>query len=421
MTGSAERPRRRRVTILTREYPPEVYGGAGVHVAELARALTPHVDVGVACFGAPRDDPMVVAAARPWEALPATPEGSALQALSVDLVLAAAAQGSDVVHSHTWYANFAGVLAKRLWDVPHVMTCHSLEPLRPWKVEQLRGGYGVSRWAERSGIDDADAVIAVSAGMRADVLSVYPALDPQRVHVVHNGIDPARWAPDRRTDALERHGVDPGRPYVMWMGRVTRQKGIAHLLEAAHAVDREAAFVLCAGAPDTPGIAAEVNAAVGRLRRVRGGVHWIEGMLPQPEVAQLLTHAAVFVCPSTYEPFGLINLEAMACESPVVASAVGGIPEIVVDGETGLLVRYEAVGDGSGAPVDPAGFAADLAAGIEAVLADPTTGRAMGRAGRARVLDRFTWAAVAAETAGIYDLVAGSRTRSGTTGPPWST
>ena len=407
MSDSEESPRRRRVTILTREYPPDVYGGAGVHVAELSMALTAHVDVGVACFGPPRDDPLVVATAEPWEAIAATPEGSALRALSADLVLAAAAGGSDVVHSHTWYANIAGVLAKRLWDVPHVATCHSLEPLRPWKAEQLGGGYGVSCWAERAGLLDADALIAVSAGMRDDVLAVYPEVDPERVHVVHNGIDPTRWAPDGRTDALERLGIDAGRPYVMWIGRVTRQKGIAHLLEAAHAVDPGAGFVLCAGAGDTPEISAETAAAVERLREERSGVHWIDGMLAQPDVAQLMSHAAVFVCPSTYEPFGLINLEAMACETPVVATAVGGIPEIVVDGETGTLVRFEAAAGGSGTPLDPGGLAAGLAAAIDAVLADPARGSAMGRAGRARVLRHFTWAAVAARTAAIYDLVAG--------------
>jgi starch synthase len=392
-----------RVTLMTREYPPEVYGGAGVHVEHLAKELAALVDVDVACFGAPRADPLVTAALEPWDALPSTPEGGALRALSVDLGLAAAAAGTDVVHSHTWYANFAGVLAQMLWDVPHVVTCHSLEPLRPWKVEQLRGGYAVSSWAERTALESADAVIAVSAGMRDDVLAVYPGVDPDRVTVIHNGIDPTVYAPDPGTAVLERLGIDPARPYVMWIGRVTRQKGIAHLLEAVAAIDPTVPIVLCAGAADTPGLGAEVAERVSRLADVRGGVHWIEEMLPRPDVVQLLSHAAVFVCPSTYEPFGLINLEAMACEVPVVATAVGGIPEIVVEGVTGTLVAYEARHDGTGAPVDAARLAGDLAAATTAVLADPARARAMGRAGRARVLEHFTWRAIAARTAALYD------------------
>ncbi len=391
-----------RVSLLTREYPPEVYGGAGVHVAELARALTDHVEVRVGCFGAARRDPLVAASVEPWSALPPTPEGSALRALSADLVLAASAEGSDLVHSHTWYANLAGVLAKRLWGVPHVVTCHSLEPLRPWKVEQLRGGYAVSSWAEETALRDADAVVAVSAGMRDDVLSSYPGVDPDRVLVIPNGIDPDRWSPDPGRDVLDRLGIDPDRPYVMWIGRVTRQKGIDHLLAAAAGIDPATALVLCAGAADTPELAAEVTAAVERLRAGRGGVHWVDGMLPRGDVVQLLSHAAVFVCPSTYEPFGLINLEAMACEVPVVASAAGGIPEIVLDGETGRLVTYRPRGEGDSSPADPAGFADDLAATVNEVLADPDRARAMGRAGRRRVLERFTWAAVAERTAALY-------------------
>ncbi len=420
-----ESPRLPRVTLLTREYPPEVYGGAGVHVAELARALRAEVEVSVACFGAPRSDPLVTAAVEPWSALPESPEGTALRALSVDLALAAAAEGSDLVHSHTWYANLAGLLAKRLWEVPHVVTCHSLEPLRPWKLEQLRGGYALSSWAEESALADADAVIAVSAGMRSDVLQCYPAVDPARVRVVHNGIDPQRWAPEPGTDALARLGIDPDRPYVMWIGRVTRQKGITHLLAAARHLDPDVGLVACAGAADTPALAAEVASAVEALRAERDGVHWVEGMLPHPEVVQLLSHAAVFVCPSTYEPFGLINLEAMACEAPVVASATGGIPEIVLDGVTGRLVAFEARGEPGGSPADPERFARDLAEAINGLLADPGLAKAMGAAGRSRVLERFTWAAVASETAAIYrELVSGSRPSAagaGVPGPPSST
>src|SRR5579875_2195582 len=391
-----------RVTLLTREYPPEVYGGAGVHVEHLAAALARHVDVDVACFGAPRSDPLVRLAVEPWDAIPSTPEGTALRALSADLPLALAVQGRDVAHSHTWYANLAGHLAKLLWGVPHVVTCHSLEPLRPWKVEQLGGGYAVSSWAERVAIEDADAVIAVSHGMRADVLAAYPAVDPARVRVIHNGIDPDVYAPVPGMASLERLGVDPDRPYVMWIGRVTRQKGITHLLAAAKAIDPSAALVLCAGAADTPQLAAEVDAAVAALRSRRDGVHWIEGMLPRPDVIELLAHASVFVCPSTYEPFGLINLEAMACGVPVVASAVGGIPEIVVPGETGLLVEYEPVPGGTGEPADPRVFAAGLAAAVNRLLAEPARRAAMGRAGRERVLERFTWDAVASTTAALY-------------------
>lgn len=426
MTGaSGGAPLRPRVTLLTREYPPEVYGGAGVHVAELARALRSEVEVSVACFGEPRSDPLVSATVQPWAALAPTPEGSALRALSADLVLAAAAEGSDVVHSHTWYANLAGLLAKRLWGVPHVVTCHSLEPLRPWKVEQLRGGYAVSTWAERSALEDADAVIAVSEGMRDDLVGCYPGVDPSRVRVVHNGIDPSRWAPDAGTETLTRLGIDPGRPYVMWIGRVTRQKGITHLLDAARHLDPGVGIVLCAGAADTPEIADEVGAAVGALRTERDGVHWVEAMLPEADVVQLMTHAAVFVCPSTYEPFGLINLEAMACEVPVVASAVGGIPEIIVDGITGTLVGFERRDGPDGSPADPAGFARDLADAVESLLADPTRAEAMGRAGRARVLEAFTWEAIAARTAAIYrDLVSASRpseASGGAAGRPSST
>jgi starch synthase len=394
-----------RVAMLTREWPPEVYGGAGVHVTELSHALAPHVEVRVGCFGGARTDPLVAAAVQPWGDLPVSPEGSVLGALSVDLALAAMAEDCDLVHSHTWYANLGGHLAKLLWDLPHVVTCHSLEPLRPWKAEQLGGGYAVSTWAERTALEAADKVIAVSAGMRDDVVGAYPGLDPARIEVIHNGIDPIRWAPDPRTDALERLGVDPDRPYVMWIGRVTRQKGITHLLEAARAIDPSVALVCCAGAADTPGLAGEVAAAVDALRSERDGVHWIEGMVAHADVVQLLTAATCFVCPSTYEPFGLINLEAMACATPVVASAIGGIPEIVVEGTTGRLVPFEPAADGT--PADPAAFAAALAAAVEAVVADPGEAADMGRAGRARVIERFTWEAVAARTAEVYHDVLG--------------
>lgn len=391
-----------RVALLTREYPPDVYGGAGVHVAELARALSQSgaADVAVHCFGAERDDPLVAESWQPWDALEPTPEGQALRALSADLGLALGVSGADLVHSHTWYANFAGTLSKLLWAQPHVVTCHSLEPLRPWKAEQLAGGYAVSSWVERTAIEGADAVIAVSAGMRDDILGCYPAVDPSKVRVIHNGIDPDLW---RRVDAgevLGRHGIDPGRPYAMWVGRVTRQKGIAHLLAAARRFPPEVALVCCAGAADTPELAAEVAGLVASLRAERTGVHWIEGMLPQPDVVQLLSHAACFVCPSTYEPFGLINLEAMACGLPVVAGAVGGIPEIVVDGVTGRLVPVSAGPDGTVS--DPEAYESGLAGGVAELIGDAGAALRMGEAGRARVLERFTWAAIAAQTAALY-------------------
>jgi starch synthase len=377
-----------------------------VHVAELARALAHHVDVQVACFGAPRPDPMVIATVEPWSVLPATREGAALGALSADLVLAAAVEGADLVHTHTWYAHLTGLLAKLLWGAPHVATCHSLEPLRPWKADQLGGGYAVSSWAERVALESADVVIAVSAGMRDDVLSSYPGVDPGRVAVIHNGIDPERWAPDQGTDVLERLGIDPERPYVLWVGRVTRQKGIDHLVEAASLMDPAAALVLCAGGADTAELASETTAAVSALRANRLGVHWIDAMLPRRDVVQLMSRASCFVCPSTYEPFGLINIEAMSCGTPVVASAVGGIPEIVLDGVTGRLVPFEAAPDAT--PADPRRFAAELAATINELVADPTRAEAMGCAGRERVLEHFTWSAIAAETAELYrQLLAG--------------
>ncbi len=396
-----------RVSLLTREYPPEVYGGAGVHVEYLARELDRLglVDVTVECFGAQRTDPLVAAAYQPWDALPDSPEGAALRVLSVDLRLASDLDAADLVHSHTWYAAIAGHLSKLLWDIPHVVTCHSLEPLRPWKAEQLRGGYAVSSWAERTAIEAADAVIAVSAGMRADILRIYPAVDPARVRVIHNGIDADEYAPGVESDVFERLGIDRDRPFVMWIGRVTRQKGIEHLLDAAAAIDPDAAIVACAGAADTPELAASVSDKVRRLRSARSGVHWIEAMLPRADVVALLGRAAVFVCPSVYEPFGLINVEAMACATPVVATAVGGIPEIVVDGVTGLLVPFAARPDADASPADPAALAADLAAAVNRLLADPGLAAEMGSAGRARVLDHFTWPAIAAATAKLYRAV----------------
>ncbi len=392
--------------MLTREFPPEVYGGAGVHVEYLSRELAPLVELGVYCFGEPRRSDLVAASYQPWDAIPASRHGSALRTMSVDLRMAADVEGADLVHSHTWYANLGGHLAKLLYGIPHVVTTHSLEPLRPWKAEQLGAGYALSSFCERTAVLGADAVIAVSESTRRDVAAAYPELPPGRVHVIHNGIDPDEYRPDPRTDVLESHGVDPDRPYVMFVGRVTVQKGITHLLDAAEWIDPGAQLVLCAGAPDTPELGEAMRSRVERLRAERGGVFWIEEMLPRPQVVQLLSHASVFVCPSVYEPFGLINVEAMACEVPVVASATGGIPEIVMDGSTGYLVPFEAGGDAFGSPRDPAAFARDLAARVNDLLRDPERARRFGRAGRQRVLDHFSWAGIAARTAELYRQLA---------------
>jgi len=397
-----------KVALMTREFPPEVYGGAGVHVEYLSRELARLVEVSVHCFGRPRSSPLVAAAYEPWAALPGDGPGSALRTMSVDLAMAAGVAGAGLVHSHTWYANLGGHLAKLLHGVPHVMTAHSLEPFRPWKAEQLGAGFALSSFCERTAIESADAVIAVSEAMGRDVLAAYPSTEPARVHVIHNGIDPDEYRPDVRSDVLERFGIDPRRPTAIFVGRITRQKGIVHLLDAAAHFDPRAQLILCAGAPDTPEIGAEMRARVARLERERAGrVFWIEEMLPRPAVVQLLSHATVFVCPSVYEPFGLINLEAMACELPVVASAVGGIPEIVVDGETGFLVPFEPGADAFGAPRDPERFAGDFAARVNELLGDPVRARHLGEAGRRRVLDHFSWRAIAERTAELYRVLTG--------------
>ncbi|WP_336109637.1 glycogen synthase [Streptomyces sp. PTD9-10] len=378
-----------RVGLLTREYPPDVYGGAGVHVEFLARELTSLVDLEVHCWGEGRG--VGVVRHRPWAVLDGS--NDALRTFSVDLSIAAALEGRELVHSHTWYANLAGHFAKLLHGIPHVMTAHSLEPLRPWKAEQLGGGYALSSWAERTAVEAADAVIAVSGAMREDILACYPALDPAKVHVVHNGIDTTLYRPNRGTDVLARTGLDPARPYVLFVGRITRQKGVPHLLRAVRDIDPRAQVVLCAGAPDTQEIDREFRELYEELSRVREGVFWIPQMLPRADVIQLLTHAAVFVCPSVYEPLGIVNLEAMACGTPVVASRVGGIPEVVEDGRTGLLVDVDD------------DFEAGLARALDAVLGDRETARRMGEAGRERAVGEFGWDAVARRTAGLYEEI----------------
>jgi alpha-maltose-1-phosphate synthase len=384
-----------RVAMITREYPPEVYGGAGVHVTELVAQLRHLCEVDVHCMGAPRHGAYVH---QPDPQLKGA--NPALATLSADLVMANAASEATVVHSHTWYTGLAGHLAALLYDVPHVLTAHSLEPLRPWKAEQLGGGYRISSWVERTAIEAADAVIAVSSGMRDDVLKTYPALDPNRVHVVRNGIDTEVWhpvEPKAGESVLAELGVDTSRPIVAFVGRITRQKGVAHLVAAAHQFTPDARLVLCAGAPDTPEIAAEVTAAVQQLSRSRSGVFWIREMLPIGKIREILSAATVFVCPSVYEPLGIVNLEAMACGTAVVASDVGGIPEVVADGETGLLVHYD--------PTDPAGLERGLAEAVNALIADPDKAGRFGRAGRQRCIDEFSWSRIAEQTLEIYRKV----------------
>lgn len=394
-----------KIALLTKEFPPEVYGGAGVHIEHLADHLSrlSGLEIGVHAFGDPRSSPLVRGTHQPWDALAdEAPYAAALETISVDLLMAAAVAGADLVHTHTWYTNLAGHLAKLIHEVPLVATTHSLEPMRPWKSEQLGGGYEISTWCERTGLSSADAIIAVSEGMARDITTVYPEIDPDRIHVIHNGIDTEVYRPDPEVDQLVAHGVDPERPYLLFVGRIARQKGIEHLLRAAKLIEHDVQVVLCAGQPDTPEIEAEVRAEVAALDAQRGGVVWIPDMLPRSTVVQMMSHAEVFVCPSVYEPFGLINIEAMACETPVVASAVGGIPEIVVTGETGLLVEFEPDPSGDGAPADPSRFATDLAGAIDSVLADSGRAAEMGRAGRERVLAEFAWPEIAAQTAALY-------------------
>jgi starch synthase len=386
-----------RVAMMTREYPPDVYGGAGVHVTELVAHLRQLCEVDVHCIGAPRPGAV---AHQPDPRLGGT--NPALSTLSSDLLMADAAAAASVVHSHTWYTGLAGQLAALLYEIPHVLTAHSLEPLRPWKAEQLGGGYRVSLWVERSAVTAADAVIAVSSRMRDDLLRVYPALEPSRVHVIKNGIDTDLWYPAEPRPGesmLAELGVDPDRPIVAFVGRITRQKGVAHLIAAAHRFRPDVQLVLCAGAPDTPEIAAQVSAAVAELARTRTGVFWVREMLSVQKIREILSAATVSVCPSVYEPFGIVNLEAMACATAVVASDVGGIPEVVADGVTGSLVHYDAD--------DPTRYEARLAEAVNALVADVGKAERYGRAGRQRCIEEFSWAHIAEQTLAIYQKVCG--------------
>jgi alpha-maltose-1-phosphate synthase len=395
-----------RVGLFTKEYPPHIYGGAGVHVDYLSRELAKTVQVEVHCWGSQNLDEanLHVRGAQPWEEIAEGTEAKfkgALEALSLNLTQVKSLVGIDIVHSHTWYASMAGYLAKKLYAIPFVLTTHSLEPLRAWKAEQLGSGYAMSSWMERTAILDADAIIAVSEGMKADILRAYPEVRTDHIHVIYNGINPTEYQKDSETTALTTYGVDPKVPYVLFVGRITRQKGVTHLVDAISYLPQETQVVLCAGAPDTPEIAAEMRQKVEDARRGHPRIIWIEKMVTKPEAIQLYSHARVFCCPSVYEPFGIINLEAMACRTPVVASATGGIREVVVEGETGCLVSFDQ-DPLTSFPRDPEKFARDLALRIRGLLEDPERCRRFGDAGRRRVEQLFSWAAIAQQTIRLY-------------------
>ncbi|PNH81525.1 glycogen synthase [Arthrobacter sp. AFG20] len=395
-----------RIDIVTKEFPPEIYGGAGVHVAELSRVLAQHVDLQVRAFGAPRDADYHGASVTSYS----VPEdlgaaNAAVQTLGVDLRIVPDVAGADLVHSHTWYANMAGHLASLLHGIPHVLSAHSLEPLRPWKAEQLGGGYALSSWVEKTAYEAAAAIIAVSEGMRQDILRSYPEVDPAKVKVVHNGIDVSLWNRDENDDVIRTLGIDPARPSVVFVGRNTRQKGVPYLLRAAAKLPADVQLVLCLGAADTPELAAETARLIEELQSQRSGVVLIERMLPRHELIQVLSHATAFACPSIYEPLGIVNLEAMACGAAVVASATGGIPEVVNHGETGLLVDLEQVTDGTGTPLDPEKFVSEFAAALTEVVSDPDRARAMGQAGRKRAEEHFSWESITQTTLDVYRSV----------------
>jgi alpha-maltose-1-phosphate synthase len=396
-----------RVGLFTREYSPLVYGGAGVHVDYLSRELAREIEVEVHCWGPQHSDDgnLHVRGAEPWAEISNGTEGKfkgALEALSLNLTQVKALNGIDVVHTHTWYVSMAGFLAKKLYGMPFVLTTHSLEPLRAWKAEQLGSGYAMSSWMEHTAILDADAIIAVSQGTKADIQAAYPDVDPKRIHVIYNGIDLAEYQKTDETTALTDYGVDPAVPYVLFVGRITRQKGVTHLVDAINYLPPDTQVVLCAGAPDTPEIAAELRQKVEAARKRHPRIVWIEKMVSKPEVIQLYSNARVFCCPSVYEPFGIINLEAMACRAPVVASATGGIKEVVVDGETGYLVPFDQ-DPVTGFPTDPQKFARDLAVRIQALLSNPDRCRRFGDAGRRRVEETFSWTAIAHQTIRLYE------------------
>lgn len=402
-----------RVGLMTREYPPNVYGGAGVHVEYLSRELAKKIEVEVHCWGDQKLDEgsLHVCGSEPW---PLLAEGApakytaALEALSLNLAQMKAVAEIDIVHTHTWYVSMAGFLAKKLFNIPFVLTTHSLEPLRAWKAEQLGSGYAMSSWMEKTAILDADAIIAVSQGTKQDILRAYPDVDAKRIHVIYNGIDLAEYQKTSETAALIKYGVDPSRPYVLFVGRITRQKGVTHLVEAIKYLPPETQIVLCAGAPDTPEIAAEMRQKVEEVLAINPHVVWIEKMVTKPEAIELYSNCAVFCCPSVYEPFGIINLEAMACRAPVVASATGGILEVVVDGETGYLVPFDQ-DPVTTFPSNPDQFSRDLAEKVSVLLADLERAKRFGEAGRKRVEETFAWTAIADQTIELYRKLIGTK------------
>src|ERR1700751_2287439 len=403
-----------RVGLFTREFPPRIYGGAGVHVDYLSRELAKEITVEVHCWGPQKADNgnLHIRGAVPWDKITNETEGkfkSALEALSLNVTQVKSLTGIDIVHTHTWYASMAGYFAKKLYNIPFVLTTHSLEPLRAWKAEQLGSGYAMSSWMERTAILDADAVIAVSQGTKADILRAYPDVKAERVHVIYNGIDLAEYRKSSDIRALTDNGVDTTVPYVLFLGRVTRQKGVTHLVDAIRYLPRETQIVLCAGAPDTPEIATELRQKVEDARREHPRVVWIEKMVTKQEAIQLYSNARVFCSPSIYEPFGIINLEAMACEAPVVASAVGGIKEVVVDGETGFLVPLEQLQESTFEPLEPEKFSRDLASKINVLMKDPELRQRFGQAGRKRAVEKFSWAAIAQQTKELYEELIGRR------------
>ena len=381
-----------RVGLVTREWPPQVYGGAGVHVVELAQALKtqPNINVDVHCFGGARSDAFGYEVPNEFRS-----SNPAIQALAVDLQIADKLNEADLVHSHTWYANFAGLTAKLKYGIPHVVSAHSLEPLRPWKADQLGGGYQISSWVEQNSFESADAIIAVSDGMRLDVMQAYPNIDPEKIFTIRNGVDCNKFAPNLKPEVLEKYGIT-GR-YAIFVGRITRQKGLAHLLKAWREVAPEYGLVLAAGSPDEAGIGAEVESLISELQKVRENVWWIKEMAPHDELTALLTSADLFICPSIYEPLGIVNLEAMACETAVLASKVGGIPEVVSNNETGRLIDYD--------PMRIAKFEKEIATEVNQLMADPTLLSQWGKAGRIRAQSHFSWDAVARETIALYKRV----------------
>lgn len=391
-----------RVDLLTKEYPPEIYGGAGVHVAELVKALRATLEVRVRCFGAPRDESDVWSYNPPQECRDLN---SVLQTINVNTLMASDCDGAQLVHSHTWYANEAGRLAQQLFGIPHVITAHSLEPLRPWKKEQLGGGYAVSSSIEKSAYESADAVIAVSEGMRQDIFRAYPDLEKSRVHVIHNGIDISTWQPREDDSVLSRFNINPDARSVVFVGRITRQKGLPYLLEAVSDLPEDVQIILCAGAADTPEILAEVTHKVEQLQAHRSGVIWISEHLSPTDLSVILSHATTFVCPSVYEPLGIVNLEAMACGIPVVGTATGGIPEVIDDGVTGWLVPIEQHTDGTGIPLDPQKFVSDLSRALNVAVSDVSLAKQMGVAARSRAATHFNWDVIAEQTRGIYERV----------------